>query len=64
MRKESATIFWRKAAQSLPAQVRVRYAGYFERAERIERGLDGLIGLLRDFRLLRRPRGLSASSSG
>lgn len=35
--------FWREAAGSLPASVRARYAGYFERAERWELMLDEAI---------------------
>ena len=44
MRKPSAS-FWKKAARSLPAAVRPRYAAYFEQAERWELALDGLIEL-------------------
>lgn len=40
MRKAS---FWQNAANSLPAPVRQRYAGYFESAERFEHVLDALL---------------------
>lgn len=40
MRKPS---FWQDAANSLPAPVRQRYAGYFESAERFEQVLDALL---------------------
>jgi hypothetical protein len=64
MRNRPEMSFWQKAAQSLPAQVRTRYAGYFVAAERWELALDGLIELLSQFqRLLRRPRSPQASSS-
>jgi hypothetical protein len=45
MRNQAVTSFWRKAARSLPAHVRTRYAGYFEQAERWELALDELIEL-------------------
>ncbi len=61
MRKDAS--FWSKAARSLPRHVQARYAGYFERAERWELAVDRLIELFQDIRLLRRPRGFSASSS-
>lgn len=38
-------LFWRAAANSLPAQVRARYAGYFESAERWELMLDRVFEL-------------------
>ena len=37
------TKFWRNAANSLPASVRVRYLADIEQAERIELVLDGAI---------------------
>jgi hypothetical protein len=55
--------FWQKAAQSLPAHVRTRYSGYFAAAERWDARLDGLSEFLSHYRLLRRPRSPSASSS-
>jgi hypothetical protein len=63
MRNRTATSFWQKAAQSLPPQIRARYAGDFAAAERWEARLDGLAELLSHYRLLRRPRSPSASSS-
>ena len=64
MRNRTATSFWQKAAQSLPPQVRARYASEFEAAERWEAVFDGLSELLsQSQRLLRRPRSPSASSS-
>jgi hypothetical protein len=35
--------FWQEAANSLPAPVRARYAGYFETAERWDETLDALL---------------------
>ena len=43
MRNTTVTSFWQKAERSLPRNVRVRYAGYFQQAERWELALDGLI---------------------
>jgi hypothetical protein len=43
MRKAS---FWRQAANSLPEQVRSRYAAEFERAERWELALDAALEAL------------------
>jgi len=43
MRKAS---FWRQAANSLPPQVRSRYAAEFERAERWELALDAALEVL------------------
>ena len=63
MRRTQSHAFWKNAAGSLPTNVRARYAGYFERAERWELAVDGIIELLQDIRLLRRPRSFSASSS-
>ncbi len=40
-----STRFWRAAANSLPAHVRARYAGYFESAELWELTLDRAIEL-------------------
>jgi hypothetical protein len=40
------TTFWKNAAASLPASVRERFMGEFERAERWELALDGAIELL------------------
>jgi hypothetical protein len=37
------TAFWKKAAASLPVQVRSRYIGQLEQAERWELALDGAI---------------------
>jgi len=37
------TAFWRKAASSLPTQVRERYMANFEQAERWELAVDTLI---------------------
>ena len=37
------TPFWKKAAASLPAQVRSRYMSQLEQAERWELALDGAI---------------------
>jgi hypothetical protein len=39
-------IFWQKAAQSLPAPYRLRYEGYFERAERWELAYDGFLQMV------------------
>jgi hypothetical protein len=39
------TAFWRKAAQSLPAPYRARYAGHFEDAAKFELALDALLQL-------------------
>jgi hypothetical protein len=56
--------FWQRAAQSLPPQVRARYAGDFAAAERWDARLGGLIEFFsQSQRLLRRPRSPSASSS-
>ncbi len=64
MRNRPVTIFWQKAAKSLPAHIQARYLGYFVAAERWEEAFDGLTDLLsRSQRLLRRPRSTSASSS-
>lgn len=63
MRNRTTNSFWQKAAQSLPAHVRTRYAGYFAAAERWESRLDSLFGFLSQYHLLRRPRSPSASSS-
>ncbi len=46
MRNRLVTPFWRKAAASLPAPFRARYAGYFERAERWELALDAILEIL------------------
>ena len=46
MSNELKTAFWRKAAQGLPANLQARYVGYFERAERWELALEGLIEVL------------------
>ena len=40
------TTFWKSAAASLPAAVRERFMGEFERAERWELALEGAIELL------------------
>ena len=40
------TAFWRKAAASLPEQIRERYALDLERAERMELALAGAIEAL------------------
>ena len=40
------TKFWKNAAASLPAAIRERYVGEFERAERWELAFDGAIELL------------------
>jgi hypothetical protein len=45
MRNRAEISFWQNAAQSLPAQVRARYAGYFVAAERWEATLDGFVEL-------------------
>ena len=37
------TTFWRKAANSLPAAIRVRHLGHFEDAERFELFLEAAI---------------------
>jgi hypothetical protein len=64
MRNRTATSFWQRAAQSLPAPVRERYAHYFDTAERWEAGLDRLSAFFSQCqRLLRRPHSPSASSS-
>ena len=64
MRNRTAMTFWQRAAQSLPPQIRARYASDFAAAERWEARLEGLIEFLsQSQRLLRRPRGPSASSS-
>jgi hypothetical protein len=55
--------FWQKAAQSLPPQVRRRYASEFAAAELWDARLDGLLEFLSNMQLLRRPRSPSASSS-
>ncbi len=46
MRNRPVTPFWRKAAASLPAPFRARYTAYFERAERWELAIDGVVDLL------------------
>jgi hypothetical protein len=43
MRNGFATSFWHSAYQSLPAQVRARYAADLQAAERWELGLEALI---------------------
>ena len=63
MRNRTVTSFWQRAAQSLPPQVRNRYASEFAAAERWEARLDGLVEFLSNMQLLRRPRSPSASSS-
>jgi hypothetical protein len=64
MRNRTATSFWQKAAQSLPPQIRARYASDFAAAERWEARLEDLIEFFsQSQRLLRRPRNPSASSS-
>jgi hypothetical protein len=42
---ELKTAFWKKAAKSLPAPYRARYADYFLQAERFDRALDSFLGL-------------------
>lgn len=42
---ELKTAFWKKAAKSLPAPYRARYADYFAQAERFDRALEGFLGL-------------------
>lgn len=44
------TSFWKEKADSLPASVRERYAGYFEAAERWERVLDDAVDAWRGTR--------------
>jgi len=44
MPKKNA-MFWREAVKSLPAQVQVRYASYFEQAQAWEAALDSAIAL-------------------
>ena len=51
MSSELKTAFWRKAAQALPANLQARYLGYFERAERWELALEGLIEVLERARM-------------
>jgi hypothetical protein len=64
MRNKNAMTFWQKAAQSLPPQIRARYADDFAAAERWEAAFEGLIEFFsQSQRLLRRPRSPSASSS-
>ena len=46
MRNGLVTPFWQKAAASLPAPFRARYAGYFECAERWELALDAIVEVL------------------
>ena len=43
---ELKTAFWKKAAKSLPARYRTRYAGYFAQAERFEVALDAVFEVL------------------
>ena len=40
------TTFWKNAAASLPAPIRERFLGEFERAERWELAFDAVIELL------------------
>jgi hypothetical protein len=64
MRNRTVMTFWQKASQSLPPQIRARYAGDFAAAERWEAAFEGLVELFsQSQRLLRRPRSPSASSS-
>jgi hypothetical protein len=46
MRKTLTTPFWQAAYASLPAEVRHRYRGDFERAERWELRLDATLEAL------------------
>jgi hypothetical protein len=39
---ELKTVFWKRAAQSMPAAYRERYMTYLVRAERFDLALDGL----------------------
>lgn len=43
MRNQATTGFWKNALESLPPQIRARYALQFEAAERRELGFDVLI---------------------
>jgi hypothetical protein len=47
---ELRTAFWRRAADSLPAQVRARYASELERAEAIDLWIGAAIDAWRDMR--------------
>jgi hypothetical protein len=40
---ELKTVFWKRAAQSMPAAYRERYMTYLVRAERFDLALEGLI---------------------
>lgn len=58
------TIFWKNAANSLPAAVRERHMRHLERAERWDLALDAIVD---SFSSLASPSGLfrvSSSSSG
>ena len=50
------TAFWQRAAQSLPASVRRRYATRLERAERVELLIAALSAALRRVLAPREPR--------
>lgn len=43
MRNQATTNFWKNALESLPPQIRARYALQFQAAERRELSLDALI---------------------
>jgi hypothetical protein len=43
------TIFWQRAAQSLPSAARRRHAKHFERAERIEATIAAVVDFWRRF---------------
>ena len=40
---ELKTVFWKRAAQSMPAAYRARYVTYLLRAERFDLALDAVI---------------------
>jgi hypothetical protein len=41
------TLFWQRAAQSLPSVARRRHTKHFERAERIERAVSAVVDFWR-----------------
>ena len=49
--------FWQKAAQSLPPQVRARYADDFAAAERWDAAFEGLKSAVKSGRISRERRG-------
>ena len=43
------TLFWQRAAQSLPSAARRRHTKHFERAERIEHAVSAVVDFWRRF---------------